>query len=273
MRASELSSLLKRHGLRLRKRLGQHYLAEPGTIARILSKIPLAPGATVIEVGAGLGALTEPLAARGARVLAVEIDPGIARVLAERLRAVPGVRVVTADILEFDWRAHQPAAVVGAIPYHITGPFVAKLCGSRDGVLGAWLVVQLEVARRLTARPGSREYGRLSILAQYAWETALLLRVPRGAFFPPPKVESALVGFRPRTAAVSPGEEESFLALVKAAFAHRRKTLANCLSDPKTGIAPRARVEAALEARGLARNIRAERVAIEDFAGLTRTLH
>ena len=269
--ASQLKSFLRDHQLRLTKRLGQHHLIDPHAVARIIEACRLVSTETVVEIGAGLGALTEPLAARAGRVVAVEIDRRICELLAERMRPFRNVEVRHGDILDFPWADVPGATAVGAIPYHITSPILVALSEQRRALRQAVLVLQDEVALRLLARPGTKAYGRLSILAQYCWEVTSLLSVPRRAFFPQPEVGSRCIRLMPRErTAVQVRDEAMFFDVVKRAFAHRRKTLVNCLSD--SDAFSRVQAEAAVGALGHPASIRGEALTLEQFASLASAL-
>jgi len=272
--SAELKSLLKTRGFRLTKRLGQHHLIDPRVIARIVETCEPLDGATVVEIGPGLGALTERLAGRARRVVAVEVDRGIAALLGKRLRELANVDVRCEDILQFSWEPFRHALVVGAIPYHITSPILASLCNARGSIDRAVLVIQEEVAQRLAASPGTKAYGRLSILVQYGWEVALRLGVPRGAFFPPPGVESRCVELSRRSRpAVKVADEPFFFEVVKAAFSQRRKTLANALANlPEGRRLPRVELQALLASAGLSGSVRGETLSLEQFAALANAL-
>lgn len=267
--AGELKTLLRTHGLRLTKRLGQHHLIDARVIERIVERCQLSPEDTVVEIGAGLGALTEPLARRAGRVIAVEVDRRIAAVLAERMRPWRNVTVACEDILQFSWARVSRVTVVGAIPYHITSPILVWLCEARHAIRKAVLLMQEEVADRLLARPGTKAYGRLSILGQYDWEIVPLLTVPRSAFFPQPGVDSRCVQLMPSGRPAAPVADEGFFfEVVKRAFSHRRKTLVNCLSEQ----VPRAKMEATLRRLGLPVSVRGEALSLAQFAALADAL-
>ena len=271
--STELKSLLHARGLRLTKRLGQHHLVDARLIARVIECCRLSAGDTVVEIGAGLGALTEPLADRAGRVLAVEVDRRVADLLAERMQDQPQVTVVCGDILEFTWDQAPDAVVVGAIPYHITSPILVSLTEHRRFIRRAVLILQEELADRLVAGPGTKAYGRLSVLAQYGWELMPLLDLPRSAFFPQPEVDSSCLQLIPRRRPAAAVEDERrFFELVKAAFAHRRKTLANCLREaPGPGLT--AQEAAALIRRaGLPPAVRGETLSLDQFAALANLL-
>jgi 16S rRNA (adenine1518-N6/adenine1519-N6)-dimethyltransferase len=242
-------------------------------IQRIVDQCAFGAQDTGVEIGAGLGALTEPLARRAARVIAVEVDAGIAALLDERMAGLGlgNVTVARQDILTFDWAAAAPAVAVGAIPYQITSPILVALTQARRHLRQAVLVMQHEVARRLIAVPGTKAYGRLSILGQYGWQLTLAFRVPRSAFFPQPGVDSACLVMAPRaTPLVAVRNERRFFDVVAAAFGQRRKTLANCLSA--AGLASRAQAEALLAAQDLPAAVRGEALSLEEFAHLANAL-
>jgi 16S rRNA (adenine1518-N6/adenine1519-N6)-dimethyltransferase len=271
--ATELKTLLRQHGVRLTKRLGQHHLIQPALIERFVDACRLSPEDTVVEIGPGLGALTEPLARRAGRVIAVEVDRRIGGLLAERLASHRNVSVVQQDILDFPWEQTGRVVVAGAIPYQITSPILVALSEHRRTIARAVLILQAEVGDRLAASPGTKAYGRLSILAQYGWEVSIRFRVPRGAFFPQPSVDSQCVELFARAhPAVAVDDEVAFFEVVKAAFAHRRKTLVNCL----TGIAPwrlsRPRATEVVTGIGLSPSVRGETLSLAEFAALANSL-
>ena len=271
---AELKSLLKTSRLHLTKRLGQHHLIDPRAITRIVEACEPLDGATVVEIGPGLGALTERLAGRARRVVAVEVDRGIAALLELRLRKLGNVEVRCEDILQFSWEPFRHAIAVGAIPYHITSPILASLCDARGSVDRAVLVIQDEVAQRLAALPGTKAYGRLSVLVQYGWEVVLGLSVSRGAFFPPPGVASRCVELSRRgRPVVEVADEPLFFEVVKAAFSQRRKMLANALETlPEERRLPRAELQALLASAGLPGSVRGETLSLEKFAVLANAL-
>ena len=270
--AAELKSVLRARGLRLTKRLGQHHLIDARSIERVADAAGLARTERVVEIGAGLGALTEALARRACRVVAVEVDTGICAVLAERMAAYANVTVACRDILTYRPEELREAVVVGAIPYHITSDVLVWLCEARGQVRRAVLVVQREVGRRLAASPGSKAYGRLSLLAQYSWQVRELFAIGRHAFFPEPEVDSVCLSLTPVTAVAAAADEALLFAVIKAAFGQRRKTLANSLSaDPALAI-PRAAAEAVVRSLGWSGSVRGETLTLAEFVRLTDAL-
>ncbi|MDP3703796.1 MAG: 16S rRNA (adenine(1518)-N(6)/adenine(1519)-N(6))-dimethyltransferase RsmA, partial [Candidatus Omnitrophota bacterium] len=271
--AAALKTFLRTHDVRLRKRLGQHHLVDARLVQRLVDRFNLSPRDTVVEIGAGLGALTEPMAERVARVIAVDVDRKICALLRERLAQYSNVTVVCEDILEFSWKAHEGSMVVGAIPYHITSTILVALSEHRRVIREAWLILQEEVARRLTASPGTKAYSRLSVLGQYGWDIERVMAIPRSAFFPQPEVDSACLHFRPRLRPAVAVEDELLLfEVVKAAFAHRRKTLVNCLSAHTPRLMSRGQAEALLREVGLPVAVRGEQLSLNEFASLANAL-
>lgn len=270
----QLKVLLQAQGLRLTKRLGQHHLIDPGAIERVMAVCGPLRGRTVVEIGPGLGALTEPLLEQAGRVIAVELDRGIAALLSRRLGGRPNLEVRCEDILRFAWNTAEPVIVVGAIPYSVTSPILVSLCEARSAIERAVLIMQEEVAVRLAARPGTKAYGRLSVLVQYGWEVCVRLSVPRGAFFPPPRVESRCVELLSRRhPAVEVADEALFFEIVKAGFGQRRKTLTNTLSGlaEARGV-PRRRLPPVFASAGLSGSARGETLSLEQFGALANAL-
>ena len=256
--------------------LGQHFLADSGFRRRIAESLNVRAGDLVIEIGAGRGAMTGLLAERARHVVAVELDRALVEQLKEKFEGDPRIEVMHADILSTDLAAlckrHEieRCFVFGNLPYYITSPILDHLEIFRDAIRAMALLVQREVADRLIATPDSRDYGYLSVFVQLYSQPRLLFAVPPGAFSPPPKVHSALVGFHihPRLPKLSAKEQGKLLAFVKRCFAQKRKNILNNL----LGVAPRARLELALDQLKLPATVRAEQMSIEQFAGLLARL-
>jgi 16S rRNA (adenine1518-N6/adenine1519-N6)-dimethyltransferase len=281
---SDLSRLLKAHGLFLTKRLGQHFLTDRTHLLRVVETAEIGPGDRVFEIGPGVGTLTVELAARAERVVAVELDRGLLPVLAETLAPFPNALVVHGDALRLDlpafleerFGAGLPDAsvkVAANIPYQITAPLLTRLLDNKRRFSSITLMVQKEVARRLAATPGSEEWGAFSVFAQFHATVRIAGIVPRGAFFPPPKVDSAIVHFVPRREPpVDVLSEDAFFAVSRAAFGQRRKTLANALANAPGLSLERATVDAALAAAGIEGGRRGETLTLAEIAALSRTL-
>jgi 16S rRNA (adenine1518-N6/adenine1519-N6)-dimethyltransferase len=213
------------------RRLGQHFL-RPASVERLLRVVAPTPADVFLEVGPGRGALTLPLAARAARVVAVEIDEALASEL--RRRAPSNVEIVTADALAADLRSLVPqgARLVGNLPYYVSSPLLRRFLALRDHVRDLHLMLQEEVARRVASPPGSREYGILSVLYGLVSDVEIAARFPPGSFVPPPRVHSAVLRarFLERPRAEVP-DLEGFERFLQKAFARRRRTLENNLQD------------------------------------------
>lgn len=271
--ATELKALLKAHGLRLRKRLGQHYLIDPSIAAKVVDVCRFLPDDQVIEIGAGLGALTERLATMVKRVVAVEVDRAIGELLKTRLVRFRNVEIRCQDILQFPWEEYPGWHVIGTIPYQITSPILIALCEQQGAVAAAWLAMQEEVARRLAAVPGTKAYGRLTVMVQYRFEVTPLLKLSRHAFFPPPRVASTWVRLTARPApAVAVSDETLFFNVVRAAFSQRRKTLLNCLGELARPHLAKPEAAEVLRRVGLQAGVRGETLSLAAFAQLTAAI-
>ena len=259
--------------LRPRKALGQHFLSDANVVRRIVEAIAPSPEDVVVEVGPGLGALTQPLLGRVRRLIGVELDTELHRRLVERFGQRPDALWLRRDILAFDFAGLRDALVVGNIPYQITSPLLEHLLAHRQAWRGAWVTMQREVAQRMTAAPGTPEYGRLSCAVQYWTEPRICFIIRPGSFSPPPRVDSVLLHLRRRAQpAVAVADEARFFAVIAAAFAHRRKTLLNNLLAWPELRGARAAIEAAIRAAGLQPQQRGETLSLAQFARLTERL-
>jgi 16S rRNA (adenine1518-N6/adenine1519-N6)-dimethyltransferase len=248
-------------------RLGQNFLADPNLLDAIVRDAELSPDDVVLEVGAGEGVLSERLAPAAAHLHTVEIDRGLEPALAA-FAARPDVSLHWGDAMKFDLAALEPAptAMVANLPYSVATPLILRTIEQLPGV-GRWTVmVQREIADRLRAAPGSRTYGSPSVVAQLACEVELVRTVDPAVFKPRPRVESAILRLRRTGPAADPATHD----LVRAAFAHRRKSLARSLEHGRPGALVPAR--AALAELGLPEDARAEALAPDDFAALSAKL-
>jgi 16S rRNA (adenine1518-N6/adenine1519-N6)-dimethyltransferase len=282
MSGASVRATLGRHGLRAHRNLGQNFLRDTGIADRLVRHAGVTEADLVIEIGPGLGVLTRALAARAARVVAIEVDAGLVRALGEDGALPPNVTLLHADALRVDLRAlaaqaGSPVRVVANLPYAISSPLLRRLLDLRD-VLADWSVmVQREVADRIRAAPRGRDYGSLSVLHALTVRVDRGIDVAPGAFYPVPRVASAFVRLVPRADA---GIDAHALAAVervaRAAFGQRRKTIANALRGGLRGAAgtvvPAARIASALEAVGIDPRARAESVEPARFLVLARAL-
>ena len=259
-----------------RPKLGQHFLADPAYRRRILQSLAIQSDDLVIEIGAGTGAMTKLLAERAARVVAIELDASLVEKLKDKFRGEPRVEVLEADILSSDiaaiCRSHgaEKCFVFGNLPYYITSPILHHLFEFRSSIRAIAVLVQREVAGRLTAAPGSREYGYLSVLVQLHSQPRALFTVPPGAFAPPPKVQSRLVEFSitPKFPKWEIAEDEKFLDFAKRCFAQKRKNLLNNLSRTYS----RRRLEQVLTGLGVSTTVRAEQLKIQQLASILEAM-
>ena len=248
-----------------RKRFGQHFLTDAGVIADIVAAIDPRPGQALVEIGPGLGAMTNPLVERCRALTVIELD----RDLAARMRKRPELQVVEADVLTVDFgalaaRAGQPLRVVGNLPYNISTPILFHLLSAVDQVVDQHFMLQKEVVERMAAEPGGKDYGRLSVMLQWRYDIELVLEVPPDAFEPPPRVDSAVVRMRPLPpAAVADIDVKRLGELVAVAFSQRRKILRHTLG-------------AWLAAQGIDRPFdlqrRAEEVPVAEYLALARAI-
>jgi len=277
---SGVAAVLRHLGLSPRKALGQNFLVDRNIVAKILDAAQLAPEDTVLEIGPGLGVLTWELARRARSVVAVELDAGLVRWLRALFAGQPNVRLVHGDALTVDLAgllaAHPPgpggsAKVLANLPYYITSPLLMRLLEEGLPISLAVVMVQKEVARRLLARPGTKDYGALSVAVQLRTHAEIVAPVPPGVFFPPPEVESAVVRLTLRPLPEEVEDAAFFSAVVRAAFAQRRKTLRNALQSG-AGLWDKDAVPAALAEAGIDGGRRGETLSVAEFVRLSAAL-
>ena len=279
---SVTKAVLERHGFTFKKSFGQNFLTDTNILQKIVDTAEVDDQVNVIEIGPGIGALTEFLAERAAEVMAFEIDHRLVPILADTLRDFDNVTVVNEDILKVDLAQHiqnfknpdLPIKVVANLPYYITTPILMHLIES--GILFSEFVVmmQKEVADRISAKPNTKAYGSLSIAVQYYMTAKVAFIVPRTVFVPAPNVDSAILKMvrRPEPA-VAVEDEKSFFKVSKASFTHRRKTLWNNLTGyfGKTDEI-KDKLTKALDQAGLSPSVRGEALGLEEFASLADAL-
>jgi 16S rRNA (adenine1518-N6/adenine1519-N6)-dimethyltransferase len=267
--------------LRLKKSYSQNFLVDESVLSRIVNFLGLQPEEIVLEIGPGAGFLTRKLLEHSIHLTAVELDPHMVKYLTKKFSDTPCFDLVHQDILQFDFDrlGSGPYTVVGNLPYNITSPILFKLTGElnvadyplRRRIRQACLMVQREVGERICARPGSKAYNPLSIAVQFWFEASLAFTIPPQAYYPAPKVHSAIVRLTPRTEPAYPvADLDRFNQLIRAAFGQRRKTLRNALLAAPW-LSP-GQLDAALTAVGLSPDLRAEQVSIEQFGALANAL-
>jgi 16S rRNA (adenine1518-N6/adenine1519-N6)-dimethyltransferase len=275
--AGSVRSFLERHALAARRDLGQNFLIDETAAARLVELAGVEAADTVVEIGTGLGILTAALAARAARVVTLEIDAGLVRALRQEQRLPPSVELIHTDALRADLAAlvgaaTPPVRVVANLPYSVSAPLLRRLLDLREALVDWSVMVQREVAERLLAGPGSRDYGSLGVLHALVARARRLRELAPGSFHPAPKVRSSFLRITPMRERTLTSDEFVWVErVVRAAFSKRRKTLFNALRSSDLGL-PESGIEGALARAGVASGVRAERVAPEGFLELARAL-
>lgn len=262
--------ILKKFKLRAVKGLGQNFLIDAGIVQRIVDAAEICAGDEVLEIGPGIGTLTQGLLEAGANVTAVELDKKLPAVLKETLAGYENFRLVEGDILSVDLKQLMPRRfkVVANLPYYITTQILLTLLEKNLPVTKIVTMVQREVAERMTAAPGSKIYGALSVAVQFRSQARIAFDVPPESFLPPPEVTSSVVVCDVRKPPVDIIDEEFFTKVVRASFAQRRKTLANSLA----ATFPREKISSALKISEIDGGRRAETLNLEEFARLAAAL-
>ena len=276
-------AVLKRHGFTFKKSFGQNFLTDTNILQKIVDTAEIDKHVNVIEIGPGIGALTEFLAENAAEVMAFEIDERLMPILADTLQEFENVKIINEDILKSDLQAwikefanpELPIKVVANLPYYITTPILMHLIESRIPFSEFVVMMQREVADRISAQPNSKSYGSLSIAVQYYMTAKVAFIVPRTVFVPAPNVDSAILKMTRRDKpAVEVKDEPFFFKVSKASFTHRRKTLWNNLTscfgksdEIKT------RLEIALNNADLSPNVRGEALDLQEFSRLSDSLY
>lgn len=270
--------LIRQHAFRVKKSLGQNFLVDMHVLDKIVLAANISIDDLVIEIGPGLGALTQALCRAAKLVTAIELDKQLTQILCESLAEFSNVEIINADILKVDiselihTRGYQRAVVVANLPYYITTPVIMQLLEGGAPLTEIIVMVQKEVAMRIMAMPGSKDYGALSLGVTYRAKVDYIANVPRNCFIPRPGVDSAVIRLTPHALPpVDVTDEELFFAVIKAAFANRRKTLVNCLHHGGL-VEDKSQAATALSTCGLDINIRGEELGLNEYSKLTATL-
>lgn len=272
----ELQLYLEQRGLRPRRGWGQNFLIDGNIARKIVDAAALCPGDAVVEIGPGAGALTGILARRGLPVIALEVDRGLADALGELLHPFPAVKVMRKDALEADWAELQESrfgstehgVLISNLPYYISGPLLYQLFRQKFPFKKAVLMLQKEVAERLTAAPGSSAYSALSVFCRYFTVSRALFPVSRHVFWPAPGVDSAVVEMQRRSRQLGAGEEALLWEIVQASFQQRRKMLINSLGS--AGFSTREELLSVLHQAEIDPRARAETLTTAQFAKMAR---
>lgn len=274
-------AIMEKHGFSFKKSLGQNFLIDLNILNRIVDFAELTENSGAIEIGPGIGALTEQLAKRAKKVVAFEIDQRLLPILKETLEPYPHVKVIHEDVLKADvkqviaeeFAKDQDLMVVANLPYYVTTPIIMKLLTDQLPIRGIVCMLQKEVADRIAAAPGTKDYGSLSIAIQYYTEAKTVMIVPKTVFIPQPNVDSAVIRLTKRPEpAVHVTNEEFFFRVVRASFAQRRKTIFNNLSSHFSNKIEKSNIEQALLAAQIDPKRRGETLSIEEFGKLSDEL-
>lgn len=271
---SELKRVIEKHGFSFSKSLGQNFLIDEGVLDKIITAAEITKETGALEIGPGAGTLTRALAEHSAKTVAVEIDKALRPLLSDTLTGLDNAHIVWGDILKVDIAAllreefgAMPVAVVANLPYYITTPILMKFLEERQKVQSLTVMVQKEVADRMTAEPGGKEYGALSVAVQYYTVPQAVCKAEPHCFMPQPKVASTVLHLAVREKPpVLLSDEKMFFAVVKAAFGKRRKTLLNALSSDCALGLDKGQLAEVLQQVGIDLQIRGERLSMDEFA-------
>lgn len=275
-----MKDILAKYGFCFSKGLGQNFLIDGNILDKICDGIDLDKEDEVIEIGPGIGTLTQALAERGKKVVAIEIDKKLIPILGDTLSSYDNIEVVNEDVLKLDINKlidekfeNDKVKLAANLPYYITTPIIMKLLEDKANLESIIVMVQKEVAERMQASPGSKDYGALSIAVQYYSSPEIVTIVPKNVFIPKPNVDSAVIRLNvydePR---VKVKDEKLFFNVVKGAFALRRKTLLNSLSSSGVGVS-KDQIREMLNKLGIKENIRGEKLSIEEIARLSDMIY
>ncbi|MFD2681354.1 16S rRNA (adenine(1518)-N(6)/adenine(1519)-N(6))-dimethyltransferase RsmA [Bacillus seohaeanensis] len=271
--------ILKKYGFSFKKSLGQNFLIDPNILRNITEHAGLTKNTAAIEIGPGIGALTEQLARTSGKVLAFEIDQRLIPILKDTLSPYNNVTIVNEDVLKADVKAvmdqelqgFDDIMVVANLPYYVTTPIILKLLMEKLPIRGICVMLQKEVGDRISAKPGTKEYGSLSIAIQYYTEAEMVMTVPKTVFMPQPNVDSAVIRLTKREKPPVDVKDEDFLFFItRSSFAQRRKTILNNLtSQLPNGKEKKEAILEALQSAGVDPTRRGETLSIEEFALLS----
>ena len=275
-----IKELLQRHGFSFSRALGQNFIINPGVCPKMAELGGAAPGVGVLEIGPGIGTMTQYLCENAREVTAVEIDQNLIPILADTLSAYDNVTVINEDILKLDIvklaeekNAGKPTKVVANLPYYITTPIIMGLFESHVPIDSITIMVQKEVADRMQVGPGTKDYGALSLAVQYYAKPEIIANVPPNCFMPRPNVGSAVIRLtRHETVPVQVEDEKLMFRLIRASFNQRRKTLANGLNNSLEIHLSKEVIQESIEELGVPVTIRGEALTLEQFAALSNII-
>ena len=273
-----LKDILSRHGFTFSKSLGQNFLINPSVCPRMAEASVVGDNVGVIEVGPGIGVLTNELLKRAKKVVAVELDKRLLPVLDETLCEYDNLKVINADVMKLDLHkvikeefGGMEVAVCANLPYYITSPVIMKLLEDRLPISTITVMVQKEAAERLCAQVGTRDSSAITAAVRYYCDPEMLFHVSAGSFMPAPKVDSAVIQLRLREPSVHPKDEETFFKVIRGAFAQRRKTALNSLSSSLS--LDKSELSGILSNAGIDQNARAERLTLQNFSDISDAVY
>ena len=277
---SNTIEVLKKYGFRFQKRYGQNFLIDSHILEKIIEAAEITKEDMVLEIGPGIGTMTQYLAEHAREVIAVEIDKTLIPILEDTLSAYDNVTVINEDILKVDIEAlarekngNRPIKVVANLPYYITTPIIMGLFESHTPLASITIMVQKEVADRMQAGPGTKDYGALSLAVQYYAKPEIMMNVSPGCFIPKPNVGSAVIRLtRYEQNPVQVKDEDFLFSLIRAAFGQRRKTLVNSLTNASFLSVSKEAILRALSEMGISETVRGEALTLEEFAKLSNLL-
>lgn len=278
---SDLKELLNRHGFSFSKSLGQNFLIDRNVLDKIVNAADIKEDGCALEIGPGAGTLTQCLAARASKAAAIEIDSALIPILNETMSQYDNFTLIHKDVMEVNLPkltnqlfGDKPFCVAANLPYYITTPIIMTFLENRLNVTSMTLMVQKEVADRMTAAPGGKDYGALSVAVQYYTSASLVCKAEPHCFMPQPKVASAVINLKVlKEPKVKAENEKLFFKIVKSAFGQRRKTLVNALTkSPYINLSKDSVIDA-LEVMGMNFGIRGERLSVEEFVELSNILN
>lgn len=275
---SETAAVLRRHGIRLAPSLGQNFLVDANVLDRIIATAAIVPNDVILEVGPGIGTLTEKLLQSAKRVIAIELDHRFVRILQEdTLIDNPGLFVIQNDALKVDLRPSSfdlpPTLVVSNLPYNIAGPLIIKLLIELTSAQRFILMVQREIADRLLAKPGTKSYGALTVKVAYFAQVRQVAQISRQAFMPVPRVDSTVVELKRVKTREKPGFREILFRVIEASFAQRRKQIKNALRNIDGRELDEVKIIEALDVAGIEPKKRGESLGLDDFLVLATAIN
>lgn len=274
---SKVKGIVNEFEFRFKKKFGQNFLVDKNILNKIVEATGVDESSVILEIGPGIGTLAIELAKKGAQVLAVEIDSDLIPILEENFRDYPNIKLIHGDALKLDFEdifrpyvGNKKLKVAANLPYYITTPLIFKILESDLPWESLTLMMQLEVAQRITAPPGGKDYGALTVAVNYYGKPTLATKAPATAFFPQPKVDSAVLKIKLREKKVEVVDQDLFFKVVRTAFSQRRKTLLNNLSG--LGELNKEELNNLLERVNIQGSRRAETLSIEEFAKISNSI-